>query len=121
MTIRFKRRMTWHHDHLPKVVHTPDIGDKHTLDFQNVRKRYSKRVRKKKKNLAPSISTFRPIVFFHCLPARAIRRNRLSPSLILRRAGRASGESDCDVDRRTEEFTALSMEGDGPEKKAWIL
>lgn len=49
MTIRFKRRMTWHHDHLPKVVHTPDIGDKHTLDFQNVRKRYSKRVRKKKK------------------------------------------------------------------------
>jgi hypothetical protein len=61
------------------------------------------------------MSTLRPTVFFHCRPARAIRRRRLSPSLSTAESGlRGFGVS-------TVELAALSMDWDAPEKYAWML
>ena len=61
---------------------------------------------------APSMSTLLPRVRFHCLPARAIRRRRLSPSTDFRCAG-----GSC----RAVEFAARSVDSVPPEKKAWML
>jgi hypothetical protein len=61
---------------------------------------------------SPSISTRRPIVFFQCFPARAMRRKRISPS----RGMRCRRERCCAV-----EFTRASVSGVPPEKKEWML
>lgn len=53
------------------------------------------------------MSILLPIVFFHTLPARAIRRSRTWFSF---------GSRDTEV-----RFAALSIEGVGPEKKAKML
>ena len=55
------------------------------------------------------MSTGLPIVFFQCFPARAIRRNRLSPSSSL---CREFGEVI---------FAASNIEDVGPEKNAKML
>lgn len=61
---------------------------------------------------APSISTRRTIVRFHCLPARAIRRSLRSPSTVLR----CSGGIDSAV-----AFAARRVDSVAPEKNACTL
>jgi hypothetical protein len=60
----------------------------------------------------PSMSTLLPMFFFHCFPALAMRRNRLSPSIERRLDGWRF---------RVVEFIALSADGGAPEKKACML
>lgn len=60
----------------------------------------------------PSISTLRPIVRFHCLPALAMRRRRRSPSTVRRLA------AVCD---KAVELAAFRVAVEAPEKNEWML
>ena len=61
---------------------------------------------------APSISTRRPMVRFHCFPARAIRLSLRSPSMVLRFSGGMY---------RTVAFAACRVDSVAPEKNACTL
>lgn len=107
-SLSFKWYTTWHHGRPPIAVRILGIiGIRMLLSCVKIRRTTDKL------KSAPSMSTLRPIVCFHCLPARAIRRRRLSPSLFVLEAG--AGESG---EESAEALAALSIEGDGPEKNA---
>lgn len=57
----------------------------------------------------PSMSAVRPMVFFHCFPARAIRRSWASPSFFLALQSSVVGEVA---------FAISIVEAEGPEKYA---
>lgn len=101
----------FYHDCPLQVEHIPSTTGRHTLCedgdlISSTQSGLDIRLR------SPSISTCRPIVFFQFFPARAMRRNRLSPSRgICCLRGRCC----------TVEFTTASASGVPPEKKAWML